>query len=77
MPEPIFDIFEKIEKIDYVENYILKKYFGYNSSFAGSYGIFVGAVKKSVFDSIFLLGQTLKNPKFENLNPFMLTFEPI
>ena len=52
-------------------------YFGYNSSFAGSYGIFVGTVKISVFDSIFLLGQTLKNPKFENLNPFMLTFEPI
>ena len=66
-------ILEKIIKIDF----FFKQYFGYNSSFAGSYGIFVGTVKISVFDSIFLLGQTLKNSKFENLNPFMLTFEPI
>ena len=65
-------ILEKIIKVDF-----FLMYFGYNSSFAGSYGIFVGTVKISVFDSIFLLGQTLKNSKFENLNPFMLTFEPI
>ena len=74
MLEAIFYIFEKM---NFYEHFIKQMYFGYNSSFAGSYGIFVGTVKKSVFDSIFLLGQTLKDSKFENLNPFMLTFESI
>ena len=34
MREPIFDIFEKIEKIDFLEFFYKILYFGYKSSFA-------------------------------------------